>query len=60
MDRFMIGAVLPTAASASLLANLPSIILSAVLNNCWTIPVATSGSVKSRIFFAMEPCSISI
>ena len=60
ISYYMIGAVLPTAASASLPAKCPRMIPSAALKSCCTVPVAASGNAKSKIFLISDPWSMSI
>lgn len=49
INRLVIGAVLPTAASEWLPENCPTVATSQELNNCWIILVAAKGNANNRI-----------
>ena len=55
MRVVMMGALLPTAAIASLSTNLPIIAISAALKNCCIIPVNASGIAINKIFLNKVP-----
>ena len=59
MSRLIIGALLPTAAKAWLLAKRPTTATSTELNSCCMMLLAANGSVNRTIFMKSGPWSIS-
>ena len=59
-NKLIAEPLLPTAAIAWGLANLPTTATSAELNNCWSIILAAKGSAKIKILSNNDPWSISI
>ena len=55
ISRLITGALLPTAASASLLANRPTTATSTELNSCCSTLLAANGSANKRIFMNSGP-----